>query len=160
MLVLLNDDATGIRVQTAGPVTRLLVRLRRPRLDRELARGVSPDTRPALAIRAGDLLRSSAREDFASGLRHALAIATSAPSALRRPAVPLCRDRVRAAAPELRELADRLVTPGPVATPGMARVSLLLTQGTGPLYRRDDAYDLRTELRRALEALEPGLEPV
>jgi len=43
-------------------------------------------------------------------------------------------ERVRQSAPQLAALASRLVEPGPVPVRGVAMVSGLLADGTGPLY--------------------------
>jgi hypothetical protein len=62
---------------------------------------------------------------------------------------------VLAAAQELDALADRLLSPDPVSAQGVAQARLLLTDGTGPLYRRGAAEDLRDALTRALACLDP-----
>jgi hypothetical protein len=62
---------------------------------------------------------------------------------------------VLAAADALDALAARLRGPGLLASPGLARVNLLLRDGRGPLYFRGD---LRDALSRALGGVEPSFE--
>ena len=56
---------------------------------------------------------------------------------------------------ELEALADRLQAPDQVAAQGVAQARLLLTDGTGPLYRRGETDDLRAAVARALACLQP-----
>jgi hypothetical protein len=68
--------------------------------------------------------------------------------------VPVRRPEVLDAADELDVLAARLAAPGPVDVRGVARVQLLLTDGTGPLYFRGATDDLRARVADALSRLE------
>jgi hypothetical protein len=63
---------------------------------------------------------------------------------------------VLAAADELDELATRLRGPGLLASRGLARVNLLLSDGRSPLYVRGATGELRATVSLALEALDPG----
>jgi hypothetical protein len=67
--------------------------------------------------------------------------------------VPLRLARVRQSAPLLAALADRLVEPGPVPVRGVAMVSRLLADGTGPLYREASRDDLGTLVEQAADTL-------
>jgi hypothetical protein len=75
--------------------------------------------------------------------------------AARRPLVPVCRDRVRESAEELGDLIRRLLADGPVAARGVALASALLRDGSGPLYHRANADDVRARIREAVSALDP-----
>src|SRR5215470_14662879 len=75
--------------------------------------------------------------------------------AARRPRVPVCRDRVRESAEELGDLIRRLLADGPVAARGVALASALLRDGSGPLYHRANADDVRARVREAVNALDP-----
>jgi hypothetical protein len=75
--------------------------------------------------------------------------------AARRPRVPVCRDRVRESADELGDLIRRLLADGPVAARGVALASALLCDGSGPLYHRGNADDVRARVREAVTALDP-----
>jgi hypothetical protein len=68
--------------------------------------------------------------------------------------VRICRTKITQAGPALAELANHLVSPGPVDASGMARVKLLLRDGSSPLYRRPEADDLEDALQEAIAALE------
>src|SRR5262249_30703008 len=76
------------------------------------------------------------------------------PRAIAR--VSIQRSEVLAAAWELNRIAETLLTPGPVAASGVAQVRLMLIDGAGPLYTRDDPGGLRVAATRALDALEPA----
>jgi hypothetical protein len=62
---------------------------------------------------------------------------------------------VRQAKAELAALAGRLSGSGPVDVHGVARVRLLLADGTGPLYQPGPPERLRHELAALLAALNP-----
>jgi len=170
MLVLL-DEADCPVASPARLRDRLMVRVRASRLDRELAAGASPDATVALALRAQMLVQMRTRRGMARGAQRILERAMRAPAAglppapaaggLRMPAagvlqVPVCRDRVRDSAEELGDLIRRLLGGGPVAARGVALASALLTDGSGPLYRRSNADDLQARIREALSALGPS----
>jgi hypothetical protein len=93
----------------------------------------------------------------ASRADRSLARAAHSPrmTAARRPRVPVCRDRVRESAEELGDLIRHLLADGPVAARGVALASILLSDGSGPLYHRDSADDVRARVREAVNALDP-----
>ncbi len=139
--------------------------------DSELAAGASPDATVALALRAQMLVRTRTRHGMARGAQRLLERAMQAPAADRPPApaagrllmpaggllkVPVCRDRVRDSAEDLGDLIRRLLGGGPVAARGVALASVLLSDGSGPLYRRSSADDLRARVREAVDALDPS----
>jgi hypothetical protein len=70
--------------------------------------------------------------------------------------VPTQRREVLSAACELDQIAETLLTPGPVAASAVAQVRLLLINGAGPLYSRDAPGELRAAATRALDALQPA----
>jgi hypothetical protein len=136
---------------------RLAARWRAHRLDSELARGVAPEARAALALRAHTLGEPRLRLLLARQVRRALDEARCPPRpTLARIAVR--RDEVLAAAEELDQLATRLTRPGLLASRGLASVRLLLSDGCGPLYFRGATEELHVAVSRALEALEPRIE--
>jgi hypothetical protein len=71
----------------------------------------------------------------------------------RSPRVPLRLERISQSAPLLAALAARLLKPGPVPVQGVAMVSTLLADGTGPLYRAACRDDLGAIIERAAHAL-------
>jgi hypothetical protein len=68
----------------------------------------------------------------------------------------LRRDRIAAAEPEVREMMTRLLAPLPVAAQGVAAVSMLLTDATGPIYNPRNHPPLVTLLRAATVQLDPS----
>lgn len=70
--------------------------------------------------------------------------------------VPLRRDRIVAAAADIRELQRSLRASAPVPARGVAIASTLLADGTGPLYNRNSRVDLRVAVREAIEHLDPA----
>jgi hypothetical protein len=150
MLVLLDEAGCPV-AKRAGLWDRLMARVQAPRLDSDLARGVSPDATIALALRARALVRPQTRRELAFGARRLLA-ASARPSGLR---VPVCRDRVRESSEEFADLIGRLVGNGPVAVRGVALASVLLCDGNGPLYRRANQDDTRARVREAATAMDP-----
>lgn len=160
-MLLLLDEAGCPIARPARPWDRLVVRVRASRLDSDLAGGASPDATVPLALRAQMLVRARTRRDLALGAQQILATATQVPAAGRtqvpaagRPRVPVCRDRVRDSSEELGDLIWRLLAGGPVAARGVALASVLLTDGSGPLYHRASADDVRARVREAVDALD------
>jgi hypothetical protein len=130
---------------------RVRARVRGAALDRELARGVPQDASPAHALRARLLTRPSVARQLGDQLRRIIgqAYEPAGRSARVRPS----RERVVAVQDDLRFLASRLQSPLPARAPGIAKVRLLLSDGSGPLYYRDSAEDLATAVREAKSAL-------
>jgi hypothetical protein len=157
MLLLLDERTDALVVRSARPWELVKAGLCAQHLDEELARGASPDASGPLALRAQTLARESFRHGLARCARQILAEAErplpAQPRPRRGPAVPVCRDRVRAAAAELAEVIDRLQLPGPLPVRGVAQVSVLLGDGSGPLYHRGSRDDLRARLTAAAGAL-------
>jgi len=81
------------------------------------------------------------------------ASAAKSPGAARPPRVPLRHARISQSARLLAELASRLAAPGPVPARGVAMVTRLLSDGTGPLYREASGDDLGVIAERAAQAL-------
>lgn len=136
---------------------RLASRLRATWLDVELARGVPPEARAALALRAQTLGEQRTRQALAQSLRHILDDARQG-SPPRRGQIATVRINVLAAADQLEQLIERLLEPGILAARGLAQVRVLLTDGAGPLYFRGASQDLSSAAVRALTQLEPAFE--
>ena len=89
-----------------------------------------------------------------AGVAHPLPAAAHPPlAAAPLPRIPLRLERVCRSGPLLAELAGRLAEPGPVPVQGVAMVSHLLADGTGPLYRAACLDDLDAIIERAAHAL-------
>lgn len=130
---------------------RVRVRLGSRRLDRALAVGVPVESTPALALRARRLTALSDRRAKAATYRRVLREAGQDAALSYKRISP--SPRVLAAADALSRLADALAAPGPVAARGAAEASLLLTDGTGPLYNPANQASLERYALRALADL-------
>jgi len=152
MIVLLEEGA-GLGLRRVRWWDRLVVRARASALDRALAAGASPERNVSLAVHAGRLCEPAQRRLLSRSLTRI--VATLDAPAGRRTIAPVCRPAVRQAQAELAALAVRLSGSGPVDVHGVARVRLLLTDGTGPLYQPGPPERLRHELAALLAALNP-----
>ena len=133
---------------------RLVARLRARRLDRALAQGTPPEASAPLALRAQRLTEPEQRSSIARELRRVMREAHVS----RRPELARIKPsqgRVLGAREELRRLADTLEDPGPVAAAGVAQASILLTDGTGPLYNPYSRTTLVGGAARAAQELRP-----
>lgn len=158
--VLLRDDLGRFMLRRLRPWHRLLARCAAPRLDRELADGASPEASALLAARTMQLTSVKYRRDLAASLQRILAAAGQPPAdmpsrtaAVHPPRIPLHRARISQLAGPLRKLAESLATPGPVPVHGVAMLSQLLADGTGPLYQEDRGDDLGCIVEKATRAL-------
>jgi hypothetical protein len=166
MQVLLDDDLGRLVLRRLSPLHRLLAHCLAARLDRDLADGARPESSAPLAARAMQLTSMAFRRELAASLRRMLAssgrplvAARSYPAAgwspghAGPPRVPVCRPRISQFTSGLGELADGLVVSGPVSAQGVAIVTRLLADGTGPCYRKSSRDDLGVIIERASEAL-------
>jgi hypothetical protein len=71
--------------------------------------------------------------------------------------MPVCADLIVAAEPAIRELISRLSAPLPVPARGVAMATVLLTDATGPVYRRRGPVTLAHALDAAIGQLDPAL---
>src|SRR5580658_6476048 len=164
MYVLVDGDHGRLTLKRLRPWHQVLARGRAARLDRELAEGASPEASVSLAARAVQLTSTQFRHDLAASLRRIL-VAVGEPArpgasashlslaVSRSVRVPLGTTRIGQSAPLLAELASRLLEPGPVPVHGVAMVTELLADGTGPLYRKAARDDLSAVAERAVQAL-------
>lgn len=131
----------------------VVVRSRALELDRLLAAGAAPEQSPAIAGRARILTGRRSRRRLAAGLGRAL---RSAGSEYRGLSAAVAPDSVAvlAARPVLGALERRLRDPRPIRAQGAAMLSILLTDGTSPLYRGSDPGALGSELRSAASSLD------
>jgi hypothetical protein len=128
-------------------------------LDRRLAAGQPAESTRLLATRAQKLVAPEDRRALASNWEHLMDLTRTQPARLVR-RVPVCRDRIAAAEPSVREMIVALVAPRPVPARGVATVSLLLSDGTGPFYNRRSPSDLVSAIREATLRLDPAASPV
>jgi hypothetical protein len=135
-------------------VDRLLARVLGASLDEQLAAGCSPESSLLLAARAQDIVSLPHRTSLARSWEHLLGVALGGPT--RGPAVPLNAAAIRAAAPTIRELIERLTAPLPVTGQGVAAATVMLTNVTSPVYRRQSPDALADLLEAAINHLDPA----
>jgi hypothetical protein len=152
--VLLVDDA-GIYVRRVTWRQRLQARLHADSLDRELAAGVPPESDVLVAVRAGRLARGRTRENLARCVERLLdASRTYGDHRTRRSIAVL--PRIACARADLEALVELLRAPAPLSARGVAHVSLLLRDGSGPMYRYESTADLGALVRRIAAELDPS----
>lgn len=127
---------------------RWLARAHAPSLDSQLAAGWPPGTSRLLAIRAQEITSPAGRAELVRGWGHILARARQ-PAVPRTPRAPLCRERITAAEGDLRTMLAILACPLPISARGAAMASVLLGDGTGPLYNRHCTRELAAAVRDA-----------
>jgi hypothetical protein len=154
--LLLSDDHNVVTCCQSSPRIRLVARLRASGLDAALAAGASPDSSAPLSLHAHALISAKHRRKLSDEILHILHKAQR-PRSPFDPTVPICRRKILNARAALETITDHLQDPGPVATPGIAQIRLLLKDGSGPLYEHPFADDLREPLEAAIAALKPRL---
>jgi hypothetical protein len=138
-----------------GLVTRIKAATGRLALDRRLADGAAPASSPELARRAQVLSGWRTRHALADGLERVVTEAV-APPRHHGADVPVQRDEVLAAQAELLRLATALrAEPAPAAR-GVAEASLLLIDGSGPVFSPHPPGTLREAAFRAAFHAEAG----
>jgi hypothetical protein len=118
-----------------GLLPRLSERLHGWHLDRELARGVRPESDRALALRAERLLKPKSRERIAEALEHLLEDDSELASLSAK--APVSVSIILAARPELESLAGALRSDD-CEVRGVALARLLIVDGASPLYGRSE----------------------
>jgi hypothetical protein len=154
---ILKELHSSARPNGSSLVTRLRTRLRRSRLDRQLADGVDPALSAELTLRAKQLHLSTERARIANGLVEAVG------DARRREPVTLQvrpqRAAVREAADDIVALAARLREDGSMSTAAVATAAWLADNKTSPVYR-DDGGDLREAIRFAQDGTSSEVLPL
>jgi hypothetical protein len=133
---------------------RLWVRARRWRLDHELATCDAPYGTPPRALRARQLDDPRARADLARSLRRIVAEAERDRVVLLSSAVPIRSAAIRDSREALLGLAERLENPAAVNPRGLARVRLLLTDATGPIFSPSSAVSLPAAIWHIADGLQ------
>jgi len=132
---------------------RMLARVRARALDRALASGIPADTNPALWLRARTLTRPRMASELG---RQLCRIVQEAHEPRRMPGMRVmgaAREGVLAAEDDLRVLASRLQSGEPIAAHRIAKVHLLLSDGTGPLFHSGSDRNLSEAIREATWSL-------
>jgi len=108
-------------------------------------------------MRANLLVEPATRAELAECWLRTLGRAAQARS-VAGPRVPLQRSRVFAAHAEIRRMIVALRAQAPVPVRGVAIASVLLSDGTGPLYNARSGLDLRGAVRDAIRHLDPSAQ--
>ncbi len=151
----------------ARTLTRLGMWRRQPELDAALARGSDPWTSAELFLRAIELGSVEERRRIAVALQELVARAESGRPGrpyrrLRRraPATPypsLRRREVLELRPSLLALARHIGGPAPVPVAVLARLMLLLCEGSSPVFTSGrPPHELITTVEECLEAVQRG----
>jgi len=125
----------GAGLSIRGPrgfLVRARTRLRRPWLDREIARGTERTANPALALREAQLVSSRERTRLARRLEQVLVDAS--PLGTPRGVVRVDAGAVEVARPVLTELILSLRSSEAIAARGVLLAWRLLTDATSPVY--------------------------
>ena len=130
------------------------VRLHAASLDRELATGSRP-RRDDCVLRARELVDPGRRRQLARSIRRLVADASRPTVKAFSSAVPVERAAVARCREGLLGIAERLDRPEPANPCGVARVSVLLSDGAGPLYCRADDRSLDDALWWIADGLQP-----
>ncbi|TGD88210.1 hypothetical protein BayCH28_10620 [Mycolicibacterium sp. CH28] len=142
--------STDVHVH-ATRTTRLRSRLFAGRLDRDVEAGIVPLPGSPLAVHIARLTSVEEREALAHTLRQALADMDHA-RANYTARVPVHPERLARCRNVVDDITLLLHSPRPVRARGMARLRIMLADGTGPLYRYGRG-SLAAELRGVLAAL-------
>jgi hypothetical protein len=143
---------TSFRSQLAA---RLNARLHAPTLDRELASGIAPWRSPPHAARALQLTGDRNRRGLARSLERLVENAQCGRRQSCSAVVYPCREQVLEALPSLLTVAGQLRSAAPIDARGVARLSILLSDGSGPCYlriRRNALTDALQEISQWLAA--------
>lgn len=110
-----------------------------------------------MAMRATALVDPVTRDDLAECWHNVLGRAARVRGVVSS-RVPLQRSRVLAADADIRRMIAALRVSAPVPARGVAIASMLLSDGTGPLYNARSGLDLRDTVRDAIRHLDPSAQ--
>jgi hypothetical protein len=145
-------DEVGAELERPALALRIRVVVRRRGLDKDLARGDSPLSSEVHALRARQLVERRSRERLAMALERLVEGAERTPSPSE--IVWLPKREILDARAGLLSLARRLRDARPVYACGVAMVSQLVCDGTGPAFTPRAGLALRRAIAEAAVALE------
>ena len=132
----------------------LRVRLRRARIDRDLAEARISDHSDEHILRAAQLTSAANRRDAARSLHEVVDFAENPRAELLSSTALLEREAVLPSRDALMGLAARLEHSGPVGACGVARARALMSDGMGPLYNPNSARSLGEAISWVADGLE------
>jgi hypothetical protein len=145
-------DTLSAELDRGGLAVRIHVSTHRLSLDRELARGDNPLYSAALALRARQLVEPRTRERLAAAVERLVECAQRTPALSEIVWVP--HREILETRSELLGLASRLRDARPVYARGVAMVSRLIHDGTGPAFTPHAGAAMRRAIAAAANALE------
>jgi hypothetical protein len=145
-------DTLSTELDRPGLAIRIHVWTHRLSLDRELARGDNPLGSVALALRARQLVSPRTRERLAAALERLVECAKRRPAPSEIVWVP--HREILETRSELLGLASRLRDARPVYARGVAMISRLIHDGTGPAFTPHAGGALGRAIAAAANALE------
>jgi len=143
----------GAQLDRPALALRVRVFASRRSLDEALADGASPLWNPALALRARQLVSRGSRQQLATSLERLVSEAKRSVSP-RALAVPLPRREILEAQTCLFSIAACLRDERPVYARGVALLSRLLSEGSGPAYNPHAGGSLRHAVGAIAAALD------
>jgi len=153
VVVVITDAESGLSQARVRVRDRLSARLHASRLDAVLSDMTAAESTVPLALHAQRLVRGPSRCMLVGAIDRLLGRASGerrVPSA-----VPVSADRMRACGNELRQIRDLLASGGPVAASGVAKMRLLVSDASSPLYGRGRPEELSARLCEVRDALDP-----
>lgn len=150
-LLSLSTVARTVEAPAPSLRARVVARLRANKFDRLAAVGGVAPVGSAYAAHCARLTSTAEREAVARALRRIVRDARGR-GPLMSSRVPLHTANIAVAEELIDDVTLRLHSPRPVSARGMARLRLLLADGTGPVYRYGRG-DLKGRLRAALAEL-------
>ena len=135
------------------PTLKLRVLATRTHLDRELASGVDPSSRPTLNRRAAQLVRPRYRRRLAASVEHLIDEGDAGGRPRLSSAVPFRLDQVAGARGTLLSIVQVLRSPATVHPRGVAMVWRLLSDPASPLYLPTADCNLERGAQLALDCL-------
>ena len=143
----------GAQLDRPALALRARVFASRRSLDEALADGASPLWNPALALRARQLVSRGSRQQLATSLERLVKEAKRS-ACPRAVAIPLPRREISEAQTSLFTIAARLRDERPVYARGVALLSRLLSEGSGPAYNPHAGGSLRHAVGAIAAALD------
>ena len=132
----------------------LRVRLRRGRIDRDLAEDRVRGRSEEHTLRVAQLTSPAGRREIARSWREIVVASENPRAELLGSTALLNRDAVVPLRDELTRLAQRLEQTGPIGPCGIARARVLACDGMGPLYNSASERSLREALAWTTEGLD------
>jgi hypothetical protein len=157
LLIAVSHDPLRVVTSRQRPWDGVLARWRSLTLDTQLAAGDAAEDQRLRLVRASQLTSPGSRDELAARWESLLARCLS-PKPRRLPqgaAIPMQRRQIVAAQAEIRRLVRALRSGIAVQARGVAIASVLLTDGTGPLYNPAQAHMLKRSVLVAADHLDP-----